>query len=74
MLISSTRNLYRNIFLKHQIDQFDLNIYIRTLEQNLKLRRDAQRYKKRKIKTISQASKTTQVVYTTKHQYKLSYF
>ena len=74
MLISSTRNLYYNIFLKHQIDQFDLNIYIRMLERNLKLRRNAQHYKKRKIKTISQASKTTRVVYATKHQYKLSYF
>jgi len=44
------------------------------LERNLKTRRNAQRYKKCKIKTISKANKMAQVVYITKHQYKLSYF
>ncbi len=44
------------------------------LERNLKTRRNAQRYKKCKIKTISKANKIAQVVYITKYQYKLSYF
>ncbi len=74
MLLSPTRNSYRDTFLEHQIDQFDLNTHAKTLLKNLKSRRDAQRYKKRKIKTISQASKTTRVIYVIKHQHKSSYF
>jgi len=41
ILISSTRNLSRNIFLKYQIDQFDLDTNVKTLQRNLKMRRDA---------------------------------
>jgi len=74
MLISSTRNFYRDIFLKHQIDQFDLDTDVKTLQRNLKTRRDAQRYKKRKIKTISKANKMVQVAYATKYQHKSLYF
>jgi len=67
ILISLTRNLYCNIFLKHQIDQLSLDTHIRILERNLKTHCDAQRYKKRKIKTISKINKATRVVYATNH-------
>jgi len=74
IIISSTRNSYRDTFLEHQINQFSLDTHSRTLERNLKTRRDAQRYKKRKIKAISKTNKTTRVAYATKHQHKLFYF
>lgn len=41
LLISFTRHPYRDIFLEHQIDQVSLDTHTRTLERNLKTRRDA---------------------------------
>jgi len=67
ILISSQRNPYCNTFLKYQIDQFNLDTHAKTLQKNLKIRRDAQRYKKRKIKTILQANKTARVIYAIKY-------
>ncbi len=56
------------------MNQFSLDVHIKTLERNLKTRRNVQCSKKRKIKTISKANKLARVNYAIKHKYKSLYF